>query len=61
VITGAFAAATGLVELDSAIQAMADSMPSYRRQHIDTNATALTRGFESVERLSVPAWQEVAA
>lgn len=61
VITGAFIAATGLVGLDSAIDAMTASIPSYRRQHIDTNAAALRRGFESAATLVAPAWEGVAA
>src|SRR5206468_3056424 len=41
VAAGAYVALTGLVELDSAITAMEESLPSYRRQHAEANATAL--------------------
>ena len=35
VATGAYIAATGLVGLDSAIAAMEESLPAYRRQHAE--------------------------
>ena len=57
VATGAYIALTGLVELDSAVTAMEESLPSYRRQHAEGNAIALRTGFELVERLSAPAWR----
>src|ERR1700704_1390905 len=45
VATGAFVALTGLVELDTAVSAMEESLPSYRRQHAEGNAEALRAGF----------------
>lgn len=59
VMTGAYAAITGLVGLDAAIEAMAASLPSYRRQHVTANETSLRAGFESVEALAAPAWEPV--
>ena len=58
VMTGAYAAVTGLVELASLDRAMRDSLPSYRQQHADQNAQALQRGFEAVPKGAVPAWEE---
>ena len=57
-MTGAYAAITDLVGLDALIEAMEASIPSYRRQHVEANAKALTRGFDSVERAAAPAWAE---
>ncbi|MCU1451749.1 MAG: hypothetical protein JWP02_3919 [Acidimicrobiales bacterium] len=61
VAAGAYVALTGLVELYSAITAMEESLPSYRRQHAAANATALRAGFDLVERLAAPAWPTVGA
>jgi Pyruvate/2-oxoacid:ferredoxin oxidoreductase gamma subunit len=61
VAAGAYVAITGLVELDSAITAMEESLPSYRRQHAEANAIALRAGFDAVERLAAPAWPAVRA
>jgi 2-oxoglutarate ferredoxin oxidoreductase subunit gamma len=61
VAAGAYVALTGLVELDSAVTAMEESLPSYRRQHAETNAIALRAGFDLVERLAAPAWPAVGA
>jgi Pyruvate/2-oxoacid:ferredoxin oxidoreductase gamma subunit len=60
VLTGAFASATGLVQLSSLIDAMTESLPPYRRQHVETNAAALRRGCEAVAAGVAPAWDEVA-
>jgi hypothetical protein len=40
---------------------MEESLPSYRRQHAEANATALRAGFALVERLAAPAWPTVGA
>jgi 2-oxoacid:acceptor oxidoreductase gamma subunit (pyruvate/2-ketoisovalerate family) len=53
---GAYAAVTGLVELESLATAMHQSIPSYRRQHIEANERALRAGYESVPARSSPAW-----
>ena len=45
VMAGAYSALTGLVSLDSLVAAMAASIPSYRRQHIESNERALRAGF----------------
>ena len=47
VMAGAYAAITGLVQLDSLVAAMEESIPSYRRQHIESNERALRAGFDT--------------
>lgn len=47
VMAGAYAAITGLVQLDSLVAAMEESIPSYRRQHIESNERALRAGFDA--------------
>ena len=61
VATGAYVALTGLVSLESAIAAMEESLPAYRRQHAEGNACALRAGAALVEPLAAPAWSKVAA
>ncbi len=60
VMVGAYAAATGLVGLDSLATASRASLPSYRTQHAELNDQALRTGFGSVP-LSVPAWRGTVA
>lgn len=59
VATGAYVALTGVVSLESAIAAMEESLPSYRRQHAEANAIALRTGAELVAPLAAPAWPSV--
>jgi Pyruvate/2-oxoacid:ferredoxin oxidoreductase gamma subunit len=61
VATGAYVALTGLIDLESAISAMEESLPAYRRQHADGNAAALRAGAALVEPLGAPAWPAVTA
>ena len=61
VATGAYVALTGLVALDSAVAAMEESLPAYRRQHAEGNTRALRAGAELVEPLAAPAWSAVEA
>jgi Pyruvate/2-oxoacid:ferredoxin oxidoreductase gamma subunit len=61
VATGAYVAVTGLVALDSAIAAMEESLPAYRRQHAEDNARALRAGAALVDPLAAPAWPAVTA
>lgn len=58
VMAGAYCAVTGLVALDSLVEAMRESLPPYRRQHAPGNEAALRRGFDLVEPLAAPAWEE---
>jgi Pyruvate/2-oxoacid:ferredoxin oxidoreductase gamma subunit len=57
VILGAYAAITGLVTLDGLHAGMRESVPAYRRQHIELNERALTTGFKAVDELTAPAWE----
>jgi Pyruvate/2-oxoacid:ferredoxin oxidoreductase gamma subunit len=61
VATGAYVALTGIVTLDSAIAAMEESLPAYRRQHAESNAAALRAGAQLVDSLAAPAWSTVGA
>ncbi|MBV8982868.1 MAG: 2-oxoacid:acceptor oxidoreductase family protein [Acidimicrobiia bacterium] len=61
VATGAYVALTGLVSLDSAIAAMEESLPAYRRQHAAANAAALQAGADLVDALAAPAWPGLTA
>ena len=56
VLVGAFAAATGLVAADSLVEAMRESLPSYRQQHAEANERALRAGFEALPWNAAPAW-----
>jgi Pyruvate/2-oxoacid:ferredoxin oxidoreductase gamma subunit len=56
VVLGAAVAITGLVGLDTLVAAMHESVPAYRRQHLEVNEAALRAGFGAVEPLVVPAW-----
>jgi Pyruvate/2-oxoacid:ferredoxin oxidoreductase gamma subunit len=58
VMVGAYIGVTGLVGLDATVEAMRQSIPSYRRQHIQANEVAIRAGFETVEPLAFPAWEE---
>jgi len=60
VMVGAYSALTGLVGLDAAIEGMKESIPSYRRQHVESNERALRAGYEAVAPGLYPAWKEVA-
>lgn len=48
-ILGGFAALTEAVSIDSVVAAMAEQIPSYRRQHIETNEKAIRAGAAAVE------------
>jgi Pyruvate/2-oxoacid:ferredoxin oxidoreductase gamma subunit len=47
VMVGALSALTGLVSLDALVAGMEESIPAYRRQHIESNARALRAGFDA--------------
>lgn len=56
VMVGAYLATTGLVGMDAAVEAMRESIPPYRTQHIAKNEEAMRLGFGAVEPLTAPAW-----
>ena len=61
VMLGAYVAATDIVGLDALDAAVAESLPSYRTQHVALNIAALRAGYDVAPRALAPAWQEVAA
>jgi Pyruvate/2-oxoacid:ferredoxin oxidoreductase gamma subunit len=61
VMVGAYAAFTGLVGLPALRQAVADSLPSYRQNHVALNVKALEAGFGAAPENAAPAWATVAA
>jgi 2-oxoacid:acceptor oxidoreductase gamma subunit (pyruvate/2-ketoisovalerate family) len=56
IMLGAYAAATGIVALDSLDAAVTASLPSYRSQHVERNVAAIRAGFEFAPRDLSPAW-----
>lgn len=58
VMVGAYVGVTGLVGLDATIDAMRESIPPYRKQHIAANEVAIRAGFDAVEPLAFSAWEE---
>jgi 2-oxoglutarate ferredoxin oxidoreductase subunit gamma len=58
VLLGAFVAVTGLVAVDSVIEAMQQLVPSYRTQHLEANERAIRAGAAEVPALAAPAWAE---
>ncbi|HEV2309608.1 MAG TPA: 2-oxoacid:acceptor oxidoreductase family protein [Acidimicrobiia bacterium] len=61
VLLGAFVALTGVVGRDALLDGMRDSVPAYRRQHLDANEAALRAGAEAVHGVAVPAWDAASA
>lgn len=59
VMAGAYAGITGLIGVEAAAEAMAQSLPSYRQQHVEGNRAAIQAGFDAVaeHRLAAPAWE----
>jgi 2-oxoglutarate ferredoxin oxidoreductase subunit gamma len=58
VMVGAYVGITGLVGLDSVVEAMRRSIPPYRTQHIAANEDAIRAGYGAVEQLAAPAWDD---
>jgi 2-oxoacid:acceptor oxidoreductase gamma subunit (pyruvate/2-ketoisovalerate family) len=58
VLLGAYAGITGMVGVESLVQGMRESVPSYRQQHLTLNEKALRAGFEGAESNAAPAWSE---
>lgn len=61
VLLAAFAKATGIVGESSLAEALANSLPSYRKQFLDANRRALAAGAAAVPANSAPAWAKEAA
>ena len=58
VMVGAYIGITGLVGLDATVEAMRQSIPPYRTQHIAANEVAIQAGFDAVDVLAFPAWEQ---
>ena len=56
VLVGAYAAATGLVALESLTGAISESLPSYRQKTVDVNIAAVCAGFETAPHDLAAAW-----
>jgi Pyruvate/2-oxoacid:ferredoxin oxidoreductase gamma subunit len=65
VMAGAYTGVTGLVDLESVVAGMRESLPPYRQQHAAGNERAIRAGFHAAEeagtRLAAPAWEAVPA
>jgi Pyruvate/2-oxoacid:ferredoxin oxidoreductase gamma subunit len=61
VMLGAYSAATGIVEQSSLVEAMRQSIPPYRTQHIEANERAILAGWDLLPANSHPAWERSAA
>ena len=58
VMIGALAAATGLVTVESLGDAVAESLPPYRRQLAEVNVAAIHAGYDAAPRGVAPAWDQ---
>ena len=61
VMAGAYGGLTGLVSIDALVQAMRESVPSYRQQHVDANERTIRAGWDAVPTGAHPAWDPVSA
>jgi Pyruvate/2-oxoacid:ferredoxin oxidoreductase gamma subunit len=65
VMAGAYTGVTGLVDIESVVEGMRESLPPYRQQHAAGNERAIRAGFHATEeggtRLAAPAWEAVPA
>jgi Pyruvate/2-oxoacid:ferredoxin oxidoreductase gamma subunit len=57
VMVGAYAAVTGLAQLDALVDAVAASLPPYRARHAGLNQDALRAGYTAAPEVRVPAWE----
>lgn len=56
VALGGFAAATGIVRLETLLEIAEEVLPSYRRQFAEANRAALRLGHGAVDGILCPAW-----
>jgi Pyruvate/2-oxoacid:ferredoxin oxidoreductase gamma subunit len=61
VMAGAYAALTEIVGADALVEAMRESIPSYRTQHIAANEQAIRAGLAAVDAGAFPAWSPAAS
>ena len=57
VLLGAFVALTALVQVDGAVDAMRQLVPSYRTQHLEANERAIRAGALLLPAGGAPAWE----
>ena len=60
VLTAAYARITGVVGIDALVDGLKEAVPSYRRQHIETNERALRAGWDAVTAGAAPIWEDAA-
>ncbi len=60
VMVGAYAGITGLLDVESAIEGMRQSVPPHRTQHVERNEAAIRAGFDTVadRQGAAPAWSD---
>jgi 2-oxoglutarate ferredoxin oxidoreductase subunit gamma len=58
VALGAYAAVTRILEIEELVDTLPEALPSYRRQHVASNARALRAGAEAAAGYGIlePAW-----
>ncbi len=56
VLVAAYACITELARLDSLVAGMREAIPSYRRQHLESNEKALRMGFENAPAGAASVW-----
>jgi 2-oxoglutarate ferredoxin oxidoreductase subunit gamma len=56
VLLGAFVAVTGLVGVESTVDAMRQLVPAYRTQHLEANERAIRAGTSLLPGEAAPAW-----
>jgi 2-oxoglutarate ferredoxin oxidoreductase subunit gamma len=58
VALGAYAAVTRILEIEELVETLPDALPSYRRQHVASNARALHAGAQAAAGYGIldPAW-----
>jgi Pyruvate/2-oxoacid:ferredoxin oxidoreductase gamma subunit len=57
VMLGAYAQVTGVVDVESLVAAMSESLPAYRRQHVETNEAMIRAGYAIEGLARVPFWE----
>ena len=56
VLLGAYVSTTGIVGIDSTVNAMKSLVPPYRTNHIEANEAAIRAGAKVAPELAAPAW-----
>jgi Pyruvate/2-oxoacid:ferredoxin oxidoreductase gamma subunit len=56
VLVAAYANLTGLVSVESLVEAMRQSVPAYRRQHLEANERTLREGYLALPGGVAPTW-----